>query len=62
MKPARLALNAMTRTAGQGSFARAAFIGGMQLPELASFATRRGYLPCARNHEDRSDSPGAGIV
>jgi hypothetical protein len=50
----------MTRTAGRGSFARVATIGGMQLACDCLSSKRPGYQPWT-NHEDRA-SPGAGIV
>jgi hypothetical protein len=51
----------MTRSAGCGSFARVATIGGMQLAFACISSKRPGYQPWT-NHEDRSESLGAGIV
>jgi len=49
VKTARLAMNPMTRSAGHRPFVRAVIHGGVQ------------QLACA-SYEDRSASPGAGVV
>lgn len=62
VKSARLAMTHMTRNAGQRAFARAAFVGGVQLLASTSFAQRPGHAPCVRGYEDHGGSPGAGSV